>query len=159
MQTGGGGNGGGNGGGKALGGYTPLRSRHSGSAMGEINVTPLVDVVLVLLLVFMITAPMMNRGIDVTLPTANIPKVKPEERITVQIDANGRIYLGAKQVVLPLLLDQLQSMMQSRENKVVSLEADVTLRYGKVIEVVDSMKQAGVEQVGLAYRLPEGRTP
>ena len=158
MQTGGG-NGGGNGGGKALGGYTPLRSRHSGSAMGEINVTPLVDVVLVLLLVFMITAPMMNRGIDVTLPTANLPKPKPEDRITVTIDANGRISLGEKQVVLPLLLDQLQTMMQSRENKVVSLEADTSLRYGKVIEVVDSMKQAGVEQVGLAYVLPKDKTP
>jgi biopolymer transport protein TolR len=157
MQTGGG-NGGGNGGGASLGGYTPLRSRQSASALGEINVTPLVDVVLVLLLVFMITAPMMNRGIDVTLPTANIPKIKPEDRINVTIDANGRIYLGEKQVVLPLLLDQLQSMMQSRENKVVSLQADASLRYGKVIEVVDSMKQAGVEQVGLAYVLPKDKS-
>jgi biopolymer transport protein TolR len=159
MQTGGGNGGGGNGGGKALGGYTPLRSRHSGSALGEINVTPLVDVVLVLLLVFMITAPMMTPTIDVTLPTANIPKVNPDLNITVSIRADGRVFLMDKQVVLPRLVDELRSTMESRSNKTVTLKADESLRYGKVIEVVETLKQGGVEVVGMAYTLPETARP
>jgi biopolymer transport protein TolR len=153
MQTGGGGEGGG--GGTTVSGYRPLRSRGGPSALGDINVTPLVDVVLVLLLVFMITAPMMNRGIDVTLPTANIPQKDDEDRITVSIKADGRTYLGDKPLLLPLLVDQLRGMMQGRPSKIVYLRADESLRYGKVIEVVAGLKQAGVEQFGFVYELPQ----
>jgi biopolymer transport protein TolR len=153
MQTGGGN--GGSGGGGTVSGYRPLRSRGAASALGEINVTPLVDIVLVLLLVFMITAPMMNRGIDVTLPTANIPETKPDERVTVSIRADGRTYLSDRPLALPLLIDQLRGMMQGREGKVVYLRADESLRYGKVIEVVDALKQAGVETFGFVYDLPQ----
>jgi biopolymer transport protein TolR len=155
-MQGGGGNGGGGGGG-TVGGYRSLRSRQGMTALGEINVTPLVDVVLVLLLVFMITAPMMNRGIDVTLPVANMPETDPEERITVSVNAEGRAYLDDKLMALPLLLDQLRAMMEQRQNKVVYLRADESLRYGKVIEVVDHLKQAGVEQIGFVYVLPQER--
>jgi biopolymer transport protein TolR len=155
MQTGGGN--GGNGGGGAVSGYRPLRSRGAASALGEINVTPLVDIVLVLLLVFMITAPMMNRGIDVTLPTANIQQNDPEDRITVSINKDGRTYLGDKPLLLPLLIDQLRGMMEGRPTKVVYLRADESLRYGKVIEVVDALKQAGVETFGFVYDLPQDK--
>src|SRR5215208_3738850 len=74
--------------------YRTLRSRASGTMMADINVTPLVDVVLVLLLVFMVTAPMMSRGIDVSLPVANQPKTDEEERVSVSVNANERIYIG-----------------------------------------------------------------
>src|SRR5216683_4603338 len=82
--------------------YRGLR-RAGTPMMGEINVTPLVDVVLVLLLVFMVTAPMMSRGIDVSLPVANQPETQPEERITVSINAQERIFVGDRPINLQLL--------------------------------------------------------
>ena len=127
----------------------------SGTSLSEINVTPLVDVVLVLLLVFMVTAPMMSRGIDVSLPVANQPQIEPEERITVSIDAEERVYIGDKPVALLLLEDRVRGMMAGRTQKVVYLRADDRLRYGRVIEVVDRLKRAGVEQVGFVYTLPQ----
>jgi biopolymer transport protein ExbD len=152
MQSGGG-NGGGGGG--SVGGYRLLRSRGGPTALGEINVTPLVDVVLVLLLVFMITAPMMSRGVDVSLPVANITDTDPEDRITVSINVDERVYLIDKPIVLSLLVEALRGMMEGRRNKVVYLRADERLRYGKVIQVVDHIKQAGVEQIGFVYVLPQ----
>src|SRR5262245_33985912 len=134
--------------------YRGLRSRRGAAALGEINVTPLVDVVLVLLLVFMVTAPMMSRGVDVSLPVADLPQNEKEDRITVSIRADGRIYVGDSPVNLVLLEQTLQGMLQSRTGKVAYLRADERLRYGKVIEVVDKMKRAGVEQIGFVYVLP-----
>ena len=72
--------------------YRTMRSRHAGAVLGDINVTPLVDVVLVLLLVFMVTAPMMSRGIDVSLPVANQPDIPPDIRVIVSVNAQGRTY-------------------------------------------------------------------
>jgi biopolymer transport protein TolR len=134
--------------------YRGLRSRRGAAALGEINVTPLVDVVLVLLLVFMVTAPMMSRGVDVSLPVANQPQIEPEDRITVSVNADGRVFIADKPVNLVLLEQTLQGMLQGRVSKVVYLRADERLRYGKVIEVVDKLKRAGVEQIGFAYVLP-----
>ncbi len=136
--------------------YRTLRGRAGAAhALGEINVTPLVDVVLVLLLVFMVTAPLMSRGIDVALPAANQPKIEPEDRITVSIDASGRVFIGDKPVNMALLEDRMSREMRGRVNKVVYLRADERLRYGRVIEVVDLLKRAGVEQIGFAYVLPQ----
>src|SRR6188508_2027953 len=98
MQAGGqdGGNGGASG---AAATYRTMRSRAGSSMLGEINVTPLVDVVLVLLLVFMVTAPMMSRGIDVSLPVANQPNITPEDRpVTVTVSARGTVYINDKPV-------------------------------------------------------------
>src|SRR5512145_1529404 len=83
--------------------YSGLRSRHGGAMMGEINVTPLVDVVLVLLLVFMVTAPMMSRGIDVSLPVANQPQNQPIDRVTVSVQADGRVFIADKPIHMALL--------------------------------------------------------
>jgi biopolymer transport protein ExbD/biopolymer transport protein TolR len=143
------------GGGHAAATYRGMRSRRTFSALGEINVTPLVDVVLVLLLVFMVTAPMMSRGIDVSLPVANQPETAPEERITVSINAQERIFVGDRPVNLQLLEDTVRGMMEGRTHKVVYLRADENIRYGKVITVIDKLKSAGVELVGFAYSLPE----
>ncbi len=135
--------------------YRGLRSHRSVGVLGEINVTPLVDVVLVLLLVFMVTAPMMSRGIDVSLPVANQPQNDPEERISVSVNDQGRVYVGDRPVALPLLEDMVRGLMEGRAQKVAYLRADERLRYGKVIEVVDVLKRAGVEQIGFVYVLPE----
>jgi biopolymer transport protein ExbD len=135
--------------------YRGLRARRTSTALGEINVTPLVDVVLVLLLVFMVTAPMMSRGIDVSLPVADQPQIEHQERVTVSVTAEGRVYVGDDAVNLVLLEDHLKQMIEGRGLKVVYLKADERLRYGKVIEVMDKIKRSGVELVGLAYQLPD----
>jgi biopolymer transport protein ExbD len=154
QATGQGGNGGAS---QAATTYRTMRSRHAGAVLGDINVTPLVDVVLVLLLVFMVTAPMMSRGIDVSLPVADQPNVSQEDRITVSVNARGTVFIGDQPVALPLLEDQLRGRMLGLATKVVYLRADQALRYSKVIEVVDVMKHAGVEQIGFVYELPSER--
>src|SRR5947209_17306875 len=135
--------------------YRGLRSRRPVSTLGEINVTPLVDVVLVLLLVFMVTAPMMSRGIDVSLPVANQPQIEQTNRTEVTINAKEQIFVDNRPVNILLLEDQLRGMMEGRTSKVVYLRADEGLRYGKVIQVVDRIKKAGVEQIGFVYVLPQ----
>jgi biopolymer transport protein TolR len=138
--------------------YRGLRSRGGVPMMGEINVTPLVDVVLVLLLVFMVTAPMMSRGIDVSLPQANQPQIAPEDRLTVSVNAQGTIFLGDKPVNIVLLEDEVRGRLAGRTESVVYLRADEGLRYGRVIEVVDKLKRAGVGRIGFVYVLPgEGK--
>ena len=102
MQAQGGGDGG------AGSAYRGLRSRRGSSMLGEINVTPLVDVVLVLLLIFMVTAPMMSRGIDVSLPVANQPQIPQEDRVTVSIRADGRIIVGNDVVNIAVLEDRVR---------------------------------------------------
>lgn len=147
------------GGGAANGGAGPvyplLRSRRGPSMLGEINVTPLVDVVLVLLLIFMVTAPMMSRGIDVSLPVANQPQIPQEDRITVSVRADGRVFVGTDVVNLLLLEDRLRGLTSGRPDSVVYLRADEGLRYGEVVRVVDVIKRAGVDRIGFVYVLPE----
>jgi biopolymer transport protein ExbD len=155
MQAGGGGE---TGGSHAAGTYRSLRSNRPSHALGEINVTPLVDVVLVLLLVFMVTAPMMSRGIDVSLPVANQPQIDTGDRVSVSINAQGQIFLMDKPVNALLLEDRLRALMEGKPAKVVYLRADESLRYGRVIAVVDKIKNAGVDQIGFAYVLPQEKT-
>jgi biopolymer transport protein TolR len=154
VQTGGGGSEGG--GSHAAATYSSLRrSRAPSHAIGEINVTPLVDVVLVLLLVFMVTAPMMNRAIDVSLPVANQPQKDESAPITVSMNAAGQLFIGDKSVNAVLLEDRIRALMEGRTSKVVYLRADEALRYGRVIAVIDKLKTAGVDQVGFVYVLPQ----
>jgi biopolymer transport protein ExbD len=139
--------------------YRGLRSRRGGGSMlGEINVTPLVDVVLVLLLVFMVTAPMMSRGIDVSLPVADQPQIPQEDRISVAVNAEGRVFVGDQPVNIVLLEDRLRALTGGRPDAVVYLRADEALRYGEVIRVVDVIKRAGVLRIGFVYVLPEEKT-
>jgi len=115
----------------------------------------MVDVVLVLLLVFMVTAPMMSRGIDVSLPVANQPQIPPQDRITVSINAEGRVYLSDRPVNITLLEDRLRGMTSGSADPVVYLRADESLRYSEVIRVVDLIKHAGINRIGFVYVLPE----
>jgi biopolymer transport protein ExbD len=147
--------GGESGGSHAAGTYRAMRSARPSHALGEINVTPLVDVVLVLLLVFMVTAPMMSRGIDVSLPVANQPQKDEGTRIMITVNAREQIFIEDKPVNALLFEDRLRSMMEGRSSKVVYLRADESLRYGRVIAVVDKIKNAGVDQIGFAYVLPQ----
>ena len=143
------------GGSRAASGYLSFRRKRARKSLGEINVTPLVDVVLVLLLVFMVTAPMMSQGIDITLPTANQVDDQPEDRLTVTLNAEGRAFIGQQPLALPLLEDRVRAIMAGRPSQVVYLRADESVRYGKVIEVVDLLKRCGVERIGFAYEKPK----
>src|SRR5512137_368976 len=99
--------------------YRGLRSRRTTPMLGEINVTPLVDVVLVLLLVFMVTAPMMSRGIDVSLPVANQPRIPEGDRITVSVRGDGRVFVGDQAVNIMLLEDRLRGLTSGNPASVV----------------------------------------
>ena len=150
--------GGGTGGGGSSAGshYRGLRARQSASALGEINVTPLVDVVLVLLLVFMVTAPMMTRAIDVALPVADLPELPEQDRVTVSVSPQGRIYIGDRLVPnMAVLEDQLRAVGGGKSPRVVYLRADESLKYGVVIDVAEAIRKAGAEEVGFAYVTPQ----
>ena len=123
--------------------------------LGEINVTPLVDVVLVLLLIFMVTVPMMSRGIDVSLPVADQPQIPQEDRITVSLRSDGTVFVADQPVNLLLLEDRLKGLTSGRPESVVYLRADEGLRYGQVIQVVDVIRRAGIDRIGFVYALPE----
>lgn len=118
--------------------------------MADINVTPLVDVVLVLLIIFMVTAPLMQRGIDVDLPRTATQTSENEERLIVSINKAGNIYINDIQIPVEDLPDQLQKRTARMKNKnAVFLRADQTLQYKVVMEVMDQIKSSGVPTVGL----------
>ncbi len=148
MQAGGGG-GGGRGGAQGL--YRSIRSQQGPRTLGEINVTPLVDVVLVLLLVFVVTAPMMNKTIDVTLPQARLQQRENEVRLTVTVRANKQLFIDNKLVQDAYLEETLRDRVANATEKTVHLKADASLSYGHVIGIVDRIKRAGIEEVGFEY--------
>ena len=132
------------------GGIGPRRGN-----LAEINVTPLVDVMLVLLIIFMVTAPMMTRGIDIDLPQAQSGSDATENRITVSIDGERRVYLNRSLVNVHLLQDRMAPLVASGD-VFVFLRADASVPYGYVMEVVDQVKKAGIAKVGLVTQaLPE----
>jgi biopolymer transport protein TolR len=158
-KVGGGGGGGGPKGGALAGSaLSALMSRRGGSddtTLSEINVTPFVDVVLVLLIIFMITAPMLMRSMDVNLPDAAMRQDEAEERVIVTLDAEGRTFLDEQAVNLVLLEEQLRQRVEVQGLRRAYLRADETLQYGTIIRVIDLMKRAGVDLVGLSYEYPE----
>ena len=92
----------------------------------------------------------------VTLPTATSVDNQPEDRLTVTINAEGRTFLGRQPMALPLLEDSVRAIIAGRSTQVVYLRADESIRYGRVIEVIDLLKRCGVERVGFAYEKPKG---
>jgi biopolymer transport protein TolR len=142
--------------GSALQALTAARSRRqSPQTMSEINVTPFVDVVLVLLIIFMITAPMLVRSIDVNLPAVGIRQDQASERIRVAVDAQGRTYLDDRAVNRALLQDRIKEMVEVRGLRVAYLKADEELKYKEIMAVIELIKTAGVDTVGLEYIYPE----
>jgi biopolymer transport protein TolR len=129
--------------------------RETPRTMSEINVTPFVDVVLVLLIIFMITAPMLVRSIDVSLPAVGIRQDQASERIVVTLDRQGRTYMDDKAVNRALLQDRLREAVEVRGLRVAYLRADEELRYKEIMAVIELIKRAGVDTVGMVYVYPE----
>jgi biopolymer transport protein TolR len=123
--------------------------RRIGTSLAEINIIPLVDVVLVLLLIFMLTAPMMYRGIDVNLPKAASKPTAIEERMILTVTKDRTLYLNEKPVALGTLETQLRDAFKNRSDKTLYLKADAGLAYGSVIETMDRVRRAGIERLGM----------
>ncbi len=119
--------------------------------VAEINVTPLVDVMLVLLIIFMVTAPMMTQGVDVKLPQSSAPAIpSDDERLVVTVTNDRQIYINDNQVELSELEGKLAAITQNRQDhKGVFLRADEKIPYGFVMEVMGSIRQAGIDQIGM----------
>ncbi|PYM26778.1 MAG: protein TolR [Candidatus Rokuibacteriota bacterium] len=123
--------------------------RRIGTSLAEINIIPLVDVVLVLLLIFMLTAPMMYRGIDVNLPRAAAKPTAVEERMVLTITKERTLYLNEKRVAAGSLDASLRAAFGNRTDKTLYLKADSGLAYGAVIETMDQVRRAGIERLGM----------
>ena len=123
---------------------------NSQELMSDINVTPFVDVMLVLLIIFMVTAPMMIQGLNVDLPEASAKPLDSEkEHLIITIDKNHQVHINEYQVTLDSLSARLVKILQSRGDREVYLKADKNIPYGIVVQVMAEIKGAGVEQLGM----------
>jgi len=132
----------------------PSRSRDR-RVLSEINVTPLVDVMLVLLVIFMVTAPMLQRGTDVQLPQAQHSDVKEQDRLMLTLTRDGRIYLNNQEVPRATLRERLVAATRDGDRS-VQFRGDSHVSYGLVIEVMDTLKSAGIQTVGMITERPSG---
>ncbi|MDH5202396.1 MAG: ExbD/TolR family protein [Nitrospirota bacterium] len=124
-----------------------MRKNRERNVMSEINVTPFVDVMLVLLVIFMVTAPLLQQGIDVNLPKAKGKDLPPEERISLIIKKGGIIYINENPVSLAEMKRKLEAI--SKLNPNVFLKADKDVPYGVIVEVMGEIKDAGIEKLGM----------
>lgn len=125
-------------------------------ALSEINVTPLVDVMLVLLIIFMVTAPMMQQGFEVALPEAKAAGVGiTEDPLLLVIQKNRGIYLGTAKIGMNDISKKISAIMETRKNKQVNIQADKSVDYGVVAETMGELKAAGINSIGL-ITLPKG---
>jgi len=127
----------------------PISKRQVGTSLSEINVTPFVDVMLVLLIIFMVTAPMIQSGIGVNLPQAETDAVPAEEGLTLTITKDRYIHIEDSVINQFLLEQKLKEYFFGKEKKIVFIRADEDLPYGFVIRILDIAKKAGIEIVGL----------
>jgi len=140
------------------GGASRGRSRRVATSLAEINVIPLVDVMLVLLIIFMVTAPMLQRGVELKLPQMQRTQEISSERLFVDVPLSfkddQRVFLGNESISLTALGERLRQMLLTRTDKQVFFRIDRGLLVQKQFDVFDQLKAAGVENVGLATEPP-----
>ncbi|TAL10453.1 MAG: protein TolR [Nitrospirae bacterium] len=117
--------------------------------MAEINVIPLVDVVLVLLIIFMVTAPMLYRGMDINLPRSSSNTIRPEERVVLTVERDRRVYVDKDLIPLAQLPQKMESLRRKNPEVSVFLRADRDVPYGTVVQVMDGIKKAGIVKLGM----------
>jgi biopolymer transport protein TolR len=118
--------------------------------IGEINVTPMVDVMLVLLIIFMVSAPMMNTGVDVDLPAAQAPQVQlDEEKLLLTVTKDQKVYLGRDEIAFEKLEASLLANERMQREKELYMQADEAVPYGFVAKVIALVKKAGISKLGL----------
>src|SRR5438309_9386464 len=138
-----------NNGGRLAGRYRP---------MSEINVTPLVDVMLVLLVVFMITAPLLTVGVPVDLPQTQAPPInEPKEPLVITVNRDGAIFISETSVPVDSLVPKLQAITGSNPDAVLYVRGDKEIHYGRVLEIMSLVTAAGFHKVSLVAETPKGR--
>jgi biopolymer transport protein ExbD len=134
------------------------RSRRVPTSLAEINVVPLVDVMLVLLIIFMVTAPLIQRGIDVNLPTAVRASAIQGERVFINVPAAFRkdkiVYLADEPIRLAILRERIRQKVENQSDKQVYLRVDRSLLIQDQMDVMDQISAAGVDKIGLVTRMP-----
>jgi biopolymer transport protein TolR len=133
------------------------RNRNNNDKLvSEINVTPLVDVILVLLIIFMVTAPMLQMGIDVNLPRVKAKSVDVhEEKLILTINKKADIFINNYKTTLPELGEKLESIFKSRIEREIFLRADKEVPYGLVVQVMSEVRKAGVDKLGMITEPPK----
>ena len=118
--------------------------------LSEINVTPFVDVMLVLLVIFMVTAPMMLQGVDVDLPeTTTQPLRVKDEPLILTVKKDGKYYVGRKEIPMVVLRQKLEAIFEGRDSKEIFLRADEDAPYGMVVKALAAAREAGAKQLGM----------
>ena len=127
-----------------------LRAGREHRAMSEINVTPLVDVMLVLLIIFMVTAPLLQQGLDVDLPeTTTQPLRLQNEPLILTVKADGTVFVSRKEIPLKDLREKLVAIFEGRDDKDIFLRADQKASYGVVVKAMAAARQAGASKLGM----------
>src|SRR5438445_5695531 len=134
------------------------RGRRSAPTLAEINVIPLVDVMLVLLIIFMVAAPMLQRGVEVNLPVASRSQEIASDRIFVNVPLSfredRRVFIGQDPVRVDVLTERMRQMMVNRTDRQVFLRGDGGVELQELLDIMDRLKAAGVEKVGIVSKLP-----
>ena len=143
-------------------GSTPARGgrgRRVSTTLAEINVIPLVDVMLVLLIIFMVAAPMLQRGVEVNLPVASRSQEIASDRVFVSVPfsyrQDHRVFIGKEGVRVDVLTERMRQMMTTRTDKQVFLRGDGGIQLQDLLDVMDRLKAAGVDKVGIINKLPD----
>ena len=132
------------------------RTNNASKPLAEINVTPLVDVMLVLLIIFMVTAPMLSMGIDVNLPRVKAKSVDvAEEKLVLTVNETREIFLNKTKMTLGELKPKLEAIFSNRIDREIFLRADKNVPYGFVVEVMSEVRKAGVDKLGMITEPPE----
>ncbi len=132
-----------------------FETRSQNSSISQINVVPLVDVMLVLLVIFMVAAPILQQGVSIELPQAKAGALSgEEEQLVVTVDKKGTIYLNDNAIALADLGVKLEAVTRLRPDKQVFLRADRSVSYGQVVQVMAAVKAAGVQSLGMITELP-----
>ena len=134
------------------------RGRRIAPTLAEINVVPMVDVMLVLLVIFMVATPMLQRGVEVSLPVASRSQEVPTERVFLDMPASysedRQVFVDKEPIRIDVLAERMRQMMLNRSDKTVYLRGDGQVSYQELMEVIDRLKEAGVTSMGMITRLP-----